>query len=561
MKNIYKVLCTGVLTLSFQVMAQREIYISDSPNSGTGTRENPYNSFRTAVSNAQNGDVIKLLTDVSETYYQQVGSEVLPIEIDKAITFDGQGNTLLIRASPLSLKQDITFKNIKLSMPPLSNLVISTTPVEGENYIYANGNKIFFDGVITRIQGGHEKTRPIIVAGSYKNTADAGRAEIIITNANHEDRAFKAIFVNSLHSDKNTNTKINLASGTRIFNGILTDATYRMSGKTSIISASDRVSNFNLNEGLDNDLELIGISASDYILGGIRNLTLKNSNITFPDYITQFSKLSLDNSSKVRFTSEDYPIEIGVLESFGEIIIPEDSQLIVSDEMTGRMSVDIRCARFCNFRGNEIFVEAPKNTNAQISFTTYPIQDGLIFGQEVRGSNVVWGTVAKNPIENLFHQLDGNQLTLNWEKPWRSIGLSGYEIHRNNTKITTISDIETLSFTENLSNGHYAYDVYAIYGDERSEKVELAIDIAVDTPIIIEENYSGRVGINTETPRATLEISQLDLVPLHQPQGVIFPKFTTEERAKFINITEGTMIYNLTEKCLEIYIGGNWKCL
>lgn len=70
-----------------------------------------------------------------------------------------------------------------------------------------------------------------------------------------------------------------------------------------------------------------------------------------------------------------------------------------------------------------------------------------------------------------------------------------------------------------------------------------------------------RVGINTETPRATLEIKENIDLPAGTPHGVRFPNFTTERRAKFIGVKEGTMIYNSTLKCLEIYINGEWKCM
>lgn len=71
----------------------------------------------------------------------------------------------------------------------------------------------------------------------------------------------------------------------------------------------------------------------------------------------------------------------------------------------------------------------------------------------------------------------------------------------------------------------------------------------------------GRVGINTDTPRATLEVKEKIGLPATTPQGVRFPSFTSEQRAKFVGVKEGTMIFNATEKCLEIYSNGVWKCL
>ncbi|AZZ58017.1 FISUMP domain-containing protein [Riemerella anatipestifer] len=76
-----------------------------------------------------------------------------------------------------------------------------------------------------------------------------------------------------------------------------------------------------------------------------------------------------------------------------------------------------------------------------------------------------------------------------------------------------------------------------------------------------------QVGINTNTPRATLEVKRNIQVPNTQPQGVLFPKFTTDERTKFSDTAEeGTVIYNTERKCLEIYLGlysgiHKWSCL
>ena len=69
------------------------------------------------------------------------------------------------------------------------------------------------------------------------------------------------------------------------------------------------------------------------------------------------------------------------------------------------------------------------------------------------------------------------------------------------------------------------------------------------------QDYSGRVGINTSTPNASLEIYKHNTLPVTSPQGVIFPKFTTDERNKFTidpQKQEGLMIYNITKKCLEM---------
>lgn len=71
----------------------------------------------------------------------------------------------------------------------------------------------------------------------------------------------------------------------------------------------------------------------------------------------------------------------------------------------------------------------------------------------------------------------------------------------------------------------------------------------------------GKVGINTDQPEATLDVREKTVND--QPQGVKFPSFTTDEREKFdkLKIKEGTMIYNKTLKCLEIFTNNQWKCI
>ncbi|MDY3319133.1 hypothetical protein PG637_06940 [Riemerella anatipestifer] len=95
---------------------------------------------------------------------------------------------------------------------------------------------------------------------------------------------------------------------------------------------------------------------------------------------------------------------------------------------------------------------------------------------------------------------------------------------------------------------------------------------AVFLPLVLnaQDDYRSRVGINTNTPQATLDISKVPVsatMPDTKAQGVLFPKFTTSERSAFSGTAkEGTMIYNLEKHCLEIYrgvVGGvhQWSCL
>ncbi|WP_026315586.1 FISUMP domain-containing protein [Riemerella columbina] len=89
--------------------------------------------------------------------------------------------------------------------------------------------------------------------------------------------------------------------------------------------------------------------------------------------------------------------------------------------------------------------------------------------------------------------------------------------------------------------------------------------LAMVLPMAIHAQYNGRVGINTSTPDATLQVSRNDDLPETRPQGVTFPNFSTEERSKFQNVSKGMLIYNTDKNCIEMYmgyIGGihQWTC-
>lgn len=101
-----------------------------------------------------------------------------------------------------------------------------------------------------------------------------------------------------------------------------------------------------------------------------------------------------------------------------------------------------------------------------------------------------------------------------------------------------------------------------LYGQVEDYAVRI-VDKVENTPINNGDAVIRGVGINTEIPQATLDVREVENPPVDQPQGVIFPSFTTDERNTFdkSEIKEGTMIYNKTMKCIEIYKEGSWHCL
>jgi hypothetical protein len=68
--------------------------------------------------------------------------------------------------------------------------------------------------------------------------------------------------------------------------------------------------------------------------------------------------------------------------------------------------------------------------------------------------------------QNLTHIVNGNAVTLSWQVPSDTGGLTGYNVYRDNGFLAQTSDIQ---YTEsNLPNGSYQYHVTAIYGPVES---------------------------------------------------------------------------------------------
>lgn len=89
----------------------------------------------------------------------------------------------------------------------------------------------------------------------------------------------------------------------------------------------------------------------------------------------------------------------------------------------------------------------------------------------------------------------------------------------------------------------------------------------------VETNFEKRVGINTSSPQASMEIKELlegDAPIDGRIQGLSLPNFTTAQRNKFgegqvESMKIGTLIYNTTNKCVEMYLGyydgaHQWSC-
>lgn len=72
-----------------------------------------------------------------------------------------------------------------------------------------------------------------------------------------------------------------------------------------------------------------------------------------------------------------------------------------------------------------------------------------------------------------------------------------------------------------------------------------------------------RIGINTEKPVASLEVSKVSGVPTTQVQGFLLPHLNQTERNEMQKeaLTNGLMIFNTTKNCIDWWDGTNWQCM
>ena len=76
-------------------------------------------------------------------------------------------------------------------------------------------------------------------------------------------------------------------------------------------------------------------------------------------------------------------------------------------------------------------------------------------------------------------------------------------------------------------------------------------------------SQSHKVGINTDNPRASLEVSKAAGIAATEVQGFILPQLTQAERngmdqSQFV---QGLQIYNTDKKCVDIWTGTHWQCI
>ncbi len=170
----------------YQEVQARDLYVTqgdEQSRDGQGTEANPYHSLTYALSQARDGDTIKLVSDVQHR-------QETPFLINKAVTIDGQGHRLTFRGPNVELGNDVTFANMTL------NMIVDASQ---QATLYANGYHLTFDRVSTTISQAQSNLRPSLVAGSRTGDPAGSRGQITITNGSSDTR-FNTIYAGNADS-------------------------------------------------------------------------------------------------------------------------------------------------------------------------------------------------------------------------------------------------------------------------------------------------------------------------------------------------------------------------
>ncbi|WGE65337.1 autotransporter domain-containing protein [Actinobacillus equuli subsp. equuli] len=329
--------------------------------------------FENAVQNSlgKKGTVISLLNNIVVSKYTETANGILPFTLGNNITIEGNNNSLTVRGAPLSLSGNVTLKNLKLELPPITNQ-ISLDPNyvidnEFDQFIYLNGNKLELDNVDTSIARWNERTRPTIVLGNGLNTnGDNNNAELILKNT-----TVKNIIAGNLNNkEKTTNSKIIIDKSSSVLDAVaLGIENNPVSGKVEVITESQNVNRFNGAHSTNNSLEIKGVTGfKDTSIVEIQNLTLSNKSNISVNNLSINGTLTLKEGSKINANnaSDDFfginPINLGSIKSEGdnEIRLKDDNKLTITGEVSGNLNVVISGT---NIQKDKAYVTAKNNKN------------------------------------------------------------------------------------------------------------------------------------------------------------------------------------------------------
>ncbi|MEG3304653.1 ZmpA/ZmpB/ZmpC family metallo-endopeptidase [Streptococcus suis] len=318
-------------TSIYQEVQARDLYVTngaETSTEGQGTETNPYQSLSYAISQAKDGDTIKLVSDVQHR-------QETPFLINKAVTIDGQGHRLTFRGPNVELGNDVTFANMTL------NMIVDASQ---QATIYANGYHLTFDRVSTTISQAQSNLRPSLVAGSRTGDPAGSHGQITITNGSSDTR-FNTIYAGNADSTSSIPVTISILSDfVSADNGIILSGANGalVEGSVAVISKSSSLKSIDGSASLDNTVTIDTARVYGLNLQNIQSLSLVNwADVTLSEQVSEIST-GVELASGTQLIIANAPVTLGNLSGQGKVIVPATASLAVTGSIEGTVEVLVR---------------------------------------------------------------------------------------------------------------------------------------------------------------------------------------------------------------------------
>ncbi|NQM03355.1 YSIRK-type signal peptide-containing protein [Streptococcus suis] len=314
----------------------RELYVTDGAETSTdgqGTEINPYQSLSYALSQAKDGDTIKLVSDIIHRDGQNFSTNFV---IDKAVTIDGRGNKLNLRGLNLLTTKDVTLTNLNLAMIPDGGQ---------QPKIYADGNHLTFNNVSTTISQAQTELRPILIAGSPTDNPSGSHARISIIGGSSDTR-FHQIFAGNAQGASLIPVDIVIDSEfAKVDQGIDlggVDGSPTID-RVTLESNSSNIKKVVATNSSDNQVSLKATRIYGLDLVDVQELALQDqANVTLSNRVSSIStRLEVEKGSLLNLDM-DQNLQVGELSGDGQLIIPASSNLQVTGDIQGSVQVLVR---------------------------------------------------------------------------------------------------------------------------------------------------------------------------------------------------------------------------
>ncbi|NBI43528.1 hypothetical protein GVX76_08525, partial [[Haemophilus] felis] len=257
--------------------------------------QNSCNSLKSLLEHVNDGDTINLTG--SNTFLARSEERDLDnskFEINKRVIINGNGNTLRINASDISLGNDVEINNVNLQAVGYSRgtagKLFSNNATDTAN-IYLNGNKLTLNNVTT--EDSRSNLAPNIIVGAMQGKNDAGRGELIITGSENGKTKFANIVAGSPSNPSSTATnsvKITLTKDVLTNDGKVYLGNGKHSNPSAVTSVNLTINSAGVtlirkieqdgNDRTDLTLNKVNAGSGEIPLNKLTNLTLNGSEAT-----------------------------------------------------------------------------------------------------------------------------------------------------------------------------------------------------------------------------------------------------------------------------------------